>query len=238
MRKISLILAFLFFTFMYANAQYRPDRMDFSTEMYYSPGGATDGQFTLPDYGAKLRMFLSDRMAFTINLGINSTSTSEHYVYEYNSVSPGNTATQAISQDWTDKTSDFTMTLMPGVEYHFTRYYRVSPYFGASVLLGYGTTKTISSNTSNNYDYQNYSKTTTPVLSLGWMLTTGIDIYLCKGLYTGFEFGLGYEYDKTGKQKTVTISGTTTTEQTTNTFTTTSTFGFFATPSLRIGWFF
>ncbi len=221
MKKIILILASLFFTFMYANAEYRPGKGDFSTEMYYSPGGSTDGQFALPEYGAKARMFLNDRMALSLNLGVNASSTTE-------------VETDYIPESWREKNSVFAITLMPGFEYHFTRFERVSPYFGAAVGFGYGYTRAISSNVSETDYYQS----TLPVVSLGWMLTSGVDVYVCKGLYLGLEFGLGYEFNATGTQKTIRIWNSTTTEEEGGDSMSSSTFGFFATPSLRIGWLF
>ncbi len=56
MKKIFLVAAMAAVVLTSVNAQnkYKPENMSFSTELNYSPGGATtDGQFSLPDYGAK-----------------------------------------------------------------------------------------------------------------------------------------------------------------------------------------
>ena len=66
-----------------------------------------------------------------------------------------------------------------------------------------------------------------------------MDVYICKGLYAGLEMGLGYGLDKTGRGKTSTVDNTgATTESQGNSDSITSSFGFFATPSIRVGWFF
>lgn len=70
MKKTVLIAVAMFSTFMFANAQYRPDKMDVTTEVYYSPGGATDGAFELPTYGMNVRLFLSEKWAVKLNLGV------------------------------------------------------------------------------------------------------------------------------------------------------------------------
>ena len=206
MKKIILILAALFFTFMYANAQYRPGKGDFSTEMYYTPGESTNRQFTLPDYGVKVRMFFNERMAVGLNFGLNSNSTE---------IIDNGYVPDAIAVE----NSEFAITFIPGFEYHFTKFERVSPYFGAAILFSKGYySYNRSTVTGTNYDDEASSG-----LALGAMVTSGVDVYVCKGLYVGLEFGLGTELNFTK------VGGIT------EDFITSRTFGFFATPSLRIG---
>ena len=208
MKKIILILAALFFTFMYANAQNRPGKGDFSTEMYYTPGGSTDGQFALPEYGAKVRMFLNERMAVSLNLGLNSNSTS---------ITDNGYVPDAIVEE----NSGFAITVMPGFEYHLTRFERVSPYFGAAILFS----RSRYSGDRTSVTGTDYGDDSSSGFVLGTMITSGVDVYVCNGLYVGLEFGIGYEFDFTEVG-------------TEDAYITNSTFGFFATPSLRIGWLF
>ena len=66
MKKIFLVasMAAVVLTSVNAQNKYKPENMSFSTELNYSPGGATtDGQFSLPDYGAKVRLHLNEKMA-------------------------------------------------------------------------------------------------------------------------------------------------------------------------------
>ncbi|WP_283388928.1 hypothetical protein [Barnesiella viscericola] len=67
---------------------------------------------------------------------------------------------------------------------------------------------------------------------------TGVDVYLCKGLYLGFELGLGYESMNTQRGTTTIVSGSNTNENKGNQATLESAFRFHATPSLRVGWCF
>jgi len=73
MKKIFLVAAMAAVVLTSVNAQnkYKPENMSFSTELNYSPGGATtDGQFSLPDYGAKVRLHLNEKMAVRLKLGL------------------------------------------------------------------------------------------------------------------------------------------------------------------------
>ena len=77
MKKIFLVAAMAAVVLTCVNAQnkYKPENMSFSTELNYSPGGATtDGQFSLPDYGAKVRLHLNEKMAVRLKLGLNTST--------------------------------------------------------------------------------------------------------------------------------------------------------------------
>ena len=123
---------------------------------------------------------------------------------------------------------------MPGFEYHFTKYERISPYVGGEIGLLTSTAKTKTDNTEN--DDKTESKR--PGLGFGVNVFTGVYVYLCKGLYLGFELGLGYDSMNYKRGTTTTVSGSTTTETDGTTSNLQSRFGFHATPSLRVGWNF
>ena len=209
MKKTVLIAVAMFSTFMFANAQYRPDKMDVTTEVYYSPGGATDGAFELPTYGMNVRLFLSEKWAVKLNLGV-ATSTDTDFTYY--------TDANNAEQSRRERTGMFNMVVMPGVEYHFTRFERVSP--------------------SDNTENSDYTLSTRPTFGMSAMLTSGVDVYICKGLYAGAEIGVAYAYSNTGKGKNVTATGNTITENKGTTVNRSGSFGFYAIPSLRIGWVF
>lgn len=225
MKKVVLIAAALFCTFMYADAQYRPGKFDFSTEMYYSPGGATNGQFSIPDYGAKVRMFINEKFAVSLNLGVSTASKNDITYY---------TDANNADQSRRTVTSDFNFSIMPGFEYHFTKFERVSPYVGAAIGFICGSTRTKSDNSEND----NYNLSTRPTFGMGIMATSGVDVYICKGLFAGLELGLGYQHTSTGRSKDTSKVDSTITETKGTAVTRNNTFGFFATPSLRIGWLF
>ena len=158
MKKIFLVAAMAAVVLTSVNAQnkYKPENMSFSTELNYSPGGATtDGQFSLPDYGAKVRLHLNEKMAVRLKLGRNS------------------------------KESITTFSIMPGFEYHFTKYERISPYVGGEIGLLTSTAKTKTDNTEND----DKTETKRPGLGFGVNVFTGVDLYLSKDLNKGFELG-------------------------------------------------
>ena len=187
MKKIFLAaaLAALVLTSVNAQEKYKPEAMTVSTELNYSPGGATDGGFTLPEYGAKVRLHLNEKMAVRLSLGLNTTTDKTTTFYD--------DANQKEQESY-DRTTRTTFSIMPGFEYHFTKYERISPYVGG--------------------------------------------VYLCKGLYLGFELGLGYNSLNTKRGSTTTVTGSTTNEDKGTTADLVSSFGFHATPSLRVGWCF
>lgn len=226
MKKFFLVAAMAAFVLTSVNAQnkYKPEAMTISTELSYSPGGATDGGFSLPEYGAKIRLHLNENMAVRLNLGLNTTSSKTTTF-----VPNGNEEIEEYN-----RTSLTTFSFMPGFEYHFAKYERISPYVGGEIGLLTSTTKTKSDNTEDD----NYTETKRPGLGFGVNVFTGVDVYLCKGLYLGFELGLGYESLNTQRGSTTTVTGNTTNKTKGTESSLVSAFGFHATPSLRVGWCF
>lgn len=226
MKKFFLVAAMAAFVLTSVNAQnkYKPEAMTISTELSYSPGGATDGGFSLPEYGAKVRLHLNENMAVRLNLGLNTTSSKTTTF-----VPNGNEEIEEYN-----RTSLTTFSFMPGFEYHFAKYERISPYVGGEIGLLTSTTKTKSDNTEDD----NYTETKRPGLGFGVNVFTGVDVYLCKGLYLGFELGLGYESLNTQRGSTTTVTGNTTNKTKGTESSLVSAFGFHATPSLRVGWCF
>lgn len=229
MKKFVFVLAAVLAGAVSAGAQdsYKPEAKDFSLELNYTPGvlGTNNSaSFSLPEYGVKGRLFLSDRFAVKLNLGFSTNSTNDKtYTTNFdNSV----TTTEDIS----GRTS---FSIMPGIEYHFGDYKRISPYVGAAIGFNAGNRveKGITGNVS--------SKTVSPTFGFAVQAAAGVDVYICKGLYAGLEMGLGYGLDKTGRGKTSSVDNTgATTESQGESDSITSSFGFFATPSIRVGWFF
>ena len=231
MKKFIFIAAAALACAISANAQekqYKPEAMDFSLEMNYTPG--TIGRFVLPEYGVKGRLFISDRFAVKLNLGF-TTNSDKTVSYTQQASSTGNGTTETSSE--TKETSTL-FSIMPGVEYHFGNFNRVSPYVGAAIGIMAGSSNTIP-------DIQNAPETSIkrPAFGFGIQASAGVDVYICQGLYAGVELGLGYSYAKDGRGETTTISPdqsvTKADGPTENMF---GSFGFSAIPSLRIGWFF
>ena len=213
--------------------QYKPEAMDFSLEMNYAPGnfigisngssnafmGTMGSSFTLPEFGLKGRFFVTDRLAVKLNLGFNSDSNKTN-----NYVDNGDNS-ETVTET---KDASTTFSIMPGIEYHLGNFNRVSPYVGAAIGISTGSDK----DTGATFESKS------PVFGLGINVSAGVDVYICQGLYAGVELGLGYGYEKHGRGTETSIQGNTTTTADGDTETMTSNFGFYATPSLRIGWFF
>lgn len=226
MKKFFLVAAMAAFVLTSVNAQnkYKPEAMTISTELSYSPGGATDGGFSLPEYGAKIRLHLNENMAVRLNLGLNTTSSKTTTF-----VPNGNGEIEEYN-----RTSLTTFSFMPGFEYHFAKYERISPYVGGEIGLLTSTAKT----KSDNSETEDRTESKAPGIGFGVNVFSGVDVYLCKGLYLGFELGLGYESLNTQRGSTTTVTGNITNETKGTESSLVSAFGFHATPSLRVGWCF
>lgn len=220
MKKRIILVLGLFFSFACVHAQYKPEANTWSTELNYSPGGADNGTFQIPQYGAKVRYHLSNNLVLRLNLGLGLDRDITTSYYKDNDKEE-----EAYAKNFTNKFS-----LMPGVEYHFDRFERVSPYIGGELGFIAGNTGERADNTAND----NYSEEKTPVFGFGMRVVSGFDVYLCKGLYLGAELGLGYEYGSTGR-KSIDNNGVSSDG---NTSTSTHYFGFNVNPALRIGWNF
>lgn len=230
MKKFIFIMAAVLAGAISASAQdsFKPEAGDFSLELNYTPGilsgNNSSAGFKLPEYGVKGRLFVGDRFAVKLNLGFSTNSTNDK-TYITNS---DNSVT--TTEDISGRTS---FSIMPGIEYHFGNYKRVSPYVGGAVGINVG--NRVSRDITGNVS----SKTVSPTFGFAVQAAAGVDVYICKGLYAGLEMGLGYGLDKTGRGKTSSVDNTgATTESQGNSDSITSSFGFFATPSIRVGWFF
>lgn len=226
MKKIFLAaaLAALVLTSVNAQEKYKPEAMTVSTELNYSPGGASDGGFTLPEYGAKVRLHLNENMVARLKLGLN-TNTDKTTTF----VDNGTEETEVY-----ERITNTTFSIMPGFEYHFAKYERISPYVGGEIgLLASSNKRKSDSSVSDDR-----TVTTRPGIGFGVNVFTGVDVYLCKGLYLGFELGLGYESMNIKRGSTTTVTGSSTNEDKGTEANLNSSFGFHATPSLRVGWCF
>lgn len=235
MKKFLLIAAIAVLGAANANAQYKPEKMTVTAELNYAPAiGSTDSNgnfsisegFCLPEYGAKFRLFLNENMAIRLKLGFDTKSTNNISYY---------TDTDNKEQEEYEKSNVTTFSLMPGFEYHFSKFERVSPYVGAEIGFLAGSSKVSLGENSENDDY---NKVRVPFSGFALNAVTGFDVYVCKGLYMGAELGLGYRYVSLGRSIIKTASGNQTTEDKGTSSSKENSFGFYANPSLRIGWCF
>lgn len=225
--KKNVLLAFaLFFGLSTANAQYKPDANTWSVELNYSPGGAENGKFEVSEYGAKVRYHMDDNLVLRLRLGVgidrDITTTYWKDLGEE----------KEYKTDNTDFTNAF--SIMPGIEYHFDRFERVSPYIGGELGFIAGNMGTRKDNSKND----DYEVTKAPAFGFDMRFVTGFDVYLCKGLYLGAELGLGYQYLSSGRGSHEISNGGSVNTNDGTTSESSHAFGFKVNPALRIGWNF
>lgn len=200
-----------------ANAQYKPDKMSIATEINYSGSNVS-----LPEFGARARLFLNENMVVRLGLGFSTTSNKDT---EFDR----NAKDEEFEKTTTNSSTSF--SLLPGFEYHFSKFERVSPYVGAELGFAVG---------SNNTKYENADdktqNTDTKQPTFGFRIgaVTGVDVHIYKGFYLGAELGLGYQLSSTGRGETETNAGTFDGNKSSSG----NIFSIYATPALRIGWFF
>ena len=228
MKKFILAVAVLatISTSAVAENNYKPEAMSVATEINYAFDGAnTDAGFQLPNYGAKVRLFLDDNWVVRLNLGLGVNSNKD-ITYDTNADD------EEIEITSTETTTTF--SIMPGFEYHFNNFDRISPYVGAELGFRTGSTKTV----DENEDADTRSEVKNQLFGFTINAVSGVDVYLCKGLYVGAELGLGYNLTNNKRSSSVFESGKDKTETDGNSSKKVSSFGFHVTPTLRIGWFF
>lgn len=228
MKKVLMIAALAASVAVCAEAQnkYKPEGLSFSTELNYTfGGGTTDGALSLPEYGAKFRLFVNDAWAVRLNLGLSNVSDKTT-----------NYETDADDKEYEtyNTTSSTSFSLMPGFEYHFNKFERISPYVGAEIGFRLGNDKEKDEDDEN----EDYTTRKTPWVGFGINAVTGVDVYLCKGLYMGFELGLGYDTKNTKRENLKEEVGNETNESEGPDSKRHSEFGFHVQPQLRIGWHF
>ncbi len=224
---LAAVLVAAISTSVVAENQYKPEAMSVATEINYSWGGAnTNDGLQLPEYGAKVRLFLNDNwvVRFNLGLGLDTDKGSSFYTdvaddKEYERI---------------DKTTVTTFSFMPGFEYHFNKFDRISPYVGAELGI-----RTLSSkNVKEDEHAQTRDEVKTPGLGFAINAVSGVDVYLCKGLYVGAELGLGYSMMKTKRSTTTSESANNKQEVKGSNSSMDNSFGFHVMPTLRIGWHF
>lgn len=223
MKKILFLLTSgLLFSATVANAQYKAEANTWSVEMNYSPD---KGQFEIGEYGARVRYHLSDNLALRLNLGISTNNKiSTTYVTDSDDKEQENNKKYFINR----------FALMPGIEYHFNKFERVSPYIGGELGFYAGNEGTKQDNSEND----NYNISKTPLFGFGINFVSGFDVYVCKGLYLGAELGLGYDYNSLGRENIEESNGDKVETSEGNSSESQHVFGFSVKPSIRIGWNF
>lgn len=217
MKKLFLMAAVVVMGAVNVNAQYKPEKMSFATELNYSGSSVS-----LPEYGARVRLFLNENMVVRLGLGFGTSSTK---TTDYTAIKDKEVYTT---------TSANTFSLAPGFEYHFSKFERVSPYVGAELGFAFGS----EIEKTDNNDNDDYTRTKSPVFGFKLGAVTGVDVHIYKGFYIGAELGLGYELYNVGRGEAKSKVGNTEVTVDGDESRAINSFGLYATPALRIGWFF
>ncbi len=187
MKKVLIIAAAALFIGSTASAQdvMKQTGGEKNLEVLFAPlGGSPIGIG-----GIKVRKFTSATTAIrgTVFLGFSSEKTVDN---TQDPLGDGNEGTNAMNTE-----SAFDIMISPGIEKHFVGTDRLSPYVGAEVNLGFGTTssKSMMPNEEET-DYVDAGKSTGGSLSFGATAFAGVDFYFADNIYLGTELGFGALY--------------------------------------------
>ena len=219
MKKI-LMVAVMAVAAVSANAQYTPAKGDFSTQVTFRPFGSAnsgdDSTIKLNEAGVVGRYMLSDKDAVRakLNFGWNSTS---------NETPDGKSYKEGSS-------TLFGIAL--GYERHFSVNDRLDLYAGGEAAWKtYGTYK---EEVALDGSITEYSNTDGGYNEIGVAAFTGINFYVYKKLFVGAEIGLSFAH-KSYKDYEERGNGTTITKENNKSE---NSLGFYAEPSLSLGWTF
>ncbi|WP_316840636.1 outer membrane beta-barrel protein [Pedobacter gandavensis] len=190
----------------------KPVAGDVTTEFGLT-GGINRTNFKLNDGAGMLRFryFQKENLAFRLGFNVESTNDKTN-VY-------GLDNTQHAGKKGSIDESATKVLINLGVEKHFAGSSRLSPYVGADLLFGTGSSKVKTDNavitgaSAGAYADGTFIEAKAPsYTSIGLRGVIGADYYIAKRLFLGVEAGLGFSYEKEGKSETkTTIGGTTTT---------------------------
>jgi len=150
MKKVLVFILIMSGLASVAQAQYKPEKGNFTTELQFSLfninakfddyGDVTDfstGPFTMP--GLRFRYFTSEKWAIRATLGFNvdhdkvvqkSDDSWESYYWK-----------EVMTREYTAKNRYTTFSIAPGLEYHFGNWERMSLYAGGELFFGITTSK-------------------------------------------------------------------------------------------------
>jgi outer membrane protein W len=147
---------------------------------------STSMTFNSPSIRA--RYFLKDNLAVRASISLDNSSEKNNY-YEL----PNNEGQIGYE---INKIIDNSISV--GVEKHLQGTSKLSPYFGADFIFGFGneTAKW------NNFDGTGFlsdftAKAKNPTSSIGLNLIAGTDYYFAENFYLGFELGVGFNVKST-----------------------------------------
>jgi outer membrane protein W len=235
MRRIFLVAAAAVLLMVSAQAQFKPTGGSFGMEVQFRPLGinlienTSTSPFLVANginlYGISARFFCIDQLELRTDLYFGFNSAKEK---------TKNALLGPEEQVRTNSTTLFGLNL--GANYHFKGTERISPYVGG--IIGFGIGNGVEKYTNHGYVADNSSKQKGGAMLVDFAAVTGFNWYIVNGLYLGAEMGLGLEFAKDLKGKTETKIGGTTTTTSIDPVNSTFGLGFFANPTIRLGWKF
>ena len=113
--------------------------------------------------------------------------------------------------------SNFNISIQPGIERHFVGTDRLSPYYGAEAIIGFGTSGTTRDaiyGTDNSI--KSIKSSSQGTLNLGVNAFAGMDFYFADNIYMGAElgFGIGFSSQMTQKSESLDFNGDVVTSET------------------------
>ena len=166
MKKVFIFILILSGLANLAQAQYKPEKGNFTTELqlslfsfnakfdyYDEPVSYSSGPLSMA--GFRFRYFFSDKLALRTTIGFNFDHDKysrdfddETNYWDYKIISNGNR---------TEKNRYTTFSIAPGLEYHFGDWERMSLYVGGELLFGITTSKSTVDLTSDEWYYTRLS---------------------------------------------------------------------------------
>ena len=183
MKKVLIIAAAALFIGSTASAQevMKQTGGEQNLEVLFAPlGGSPIGI-----NGIKYRKFTSATTAIraTVFLGLNSTTSK--------TMDGANNDVELKSSN-----SNFDISIRPGIEKHFVGTDRLSPYYGAEAMIGFGTRSQKNDRIYGTDESVKSVKTSSQGnLGIGVNAFAGMDFYFADNIYLGAELGFGIAYN-------------------------------------------
>ncbi len=232
--KKFFVMAVMAVAALSANAQYAPEKGDFSTAIKFNPFHSSGKTFeAVDDYAIMGRYMITDNDGIRLTLGLGYTNDFDKVEKEFNNV----------KSEYELNDSKTSFSIKAGYERHFSANDRIDLYAGAQV--GFATTSTnkesVEAYTDKDFKqvpFVAYTKGGANTVSLG--VFTGINFYVYKKLFVGAELGFNYAHasNKDVEAYTVNKDGDGTEVKTTPNNATSTALGFKVEPQLTLGWTF
>lgn len=197
MKKRVLLIAAIaagVFTTSNVNAQdFKPAGGEKNIEVNFSPLGGSPISIN----NLRLRYFTSSDMAIRVGFSVSTSSNTD--------ITLGG-ANNDIEIE--DKSSEFGLTINPGIEKHFAGTDRLSPYVGAELNFTLTSSTDLDQELNTAGTGTDEVETTNGSTTFGLNLLIGTDWYFSKHIYMGTEVGFGFA--STSNADTETSGGGTT----------------------------